>query len=66
MISVKELKSAVKRLKKDELFAFRRWFEKFDAKVWDREFEEDAISGKLDKIAEKAIADYKSGRCKEI
>ncbi len=66
MVSVKEIESAIKKLTKDDLAVLREWFEEFDAKEWDRQFEEDASSGKLDRLAEQAIADYKTGKCKKI
>jgi len=64
MSSVKEIESAIENLTKVELVAFREWFEEFDARVWDKQFEEDVSCGKLDMVAEQAISDYKSGKCK--
>ena len=58
---VDELMSGVSSLSRDELAEFRRWYEEFDAEVWDREFEEDVQAGRLDKFAEKAIADFQRG-----
>ena len=46
--------------------AFRVWFDEFDAAMWDNQFEEDAKSGKLDIVADSAIADYKKGKFKEL
>lgn len=66
MISIKEIESAIEGLSKDELVAFREWFEEFDARIWDKQFEEDASSGKLDKLANQAVTDFKAGKCKEI
>ncbi|HEB76742.1 MAG TPA: hypothetical protein ENJ04_10345 [Nitrospirae bacterium] len=66
MTSVKEIEHAVEKLTKNELAAFRKWFEEFDAEVWDKQFEEDVAAGKLDKLASKAIADYRVGKCKEL
>jgi len=63
---VKEIETAIEKLPKDELTAFREWFEEFDTKMWDRQFEEDISRGKLDKLVSVAIADFKSGKCKEI
>lgn len=52
--------------KKCDLSEFRAWFEEFDAETWDKQFEEDASSGKLDKLANQAISDFKAGKCKEL
>ena len=37
-----------------------------DAALWDEQIELDAKSGKLDHLAEKAIQDFDSGKCKEL
>jgi len=66
MAKLKEIEDAVSNLQQKELVEFRAWFEKFDAAVWDKQFDEDVTSGKLNKIAEKAIDDYKKGKCKEL
>ena len=66
MITVKELEKAVSILPPEELTEFRRWFEEFDATIWDQQFEEDAKSGRLDKVAEKAVKDYGKGKFKPL
>lgn len=38
----------------------------FDIDEWDRQIARDSESGKFDKFAEEAIADYKAGRVKEL
>ncbi len=37
-----------------------------DADAWDRQIEEDARNGKLDKLADEALADFRAGRCREF
>ena len=37
-----------------------------DWEAWDKQFEEDVKAGKLDGFAEKAIADVREGRYREI
>jgi len=64
MVTVKELEKAVTDLPSDKLAEFRAWFESFDAAQWDKQFEEDVKSGKLDRAAEKAIKDYSKGKAK--
>ena len=53
---IEELQCAVSQLSTDELAHFREWFEKCDAEVWDRRFEEDARLGKLDQLADQVEA----------
>lgn len=63
---IEEIEKEVLGLKPDELEAFRKWFWDFDAEAWDRQFEKDALSGKLDALAETALKSYKSGTCSQI
>jgi len=64
--TVDQIEVAVSALSSSDLELFRAWFEEFDAKVWDLEFEQDAKAGKLDDLAERAIADFRSGNYKEL
>jgi hypothetical protein len=66
MSKIEEIEKEVQGLKPNELEAFRKWFWDFDAEVWDRQFEEDALTGKLDSLAEAALKSFKSGHCSEI
>ena len=40
MSSVHEIETAVSKLSRQELLAFRDWFSQFDAAAWDKQFEE--------------------------
>ena len=64
--TVEEIQLAVSQLSREELNEFREWYEEFDAEVWDRDFEEDVKTGKLDALAEKAMADFRAGRYTEL
>ena len=66
MQAVQELQSAVSQLSADEFARFREWFDEFDAEVWDRQFEKDVKSKKLDRFANQAILDFRTRKCKEL
>jgi hypothetical protein len=66
MARVEKLANEVQQLNREELAAFRDWFRKYDSDEWDREIEEDVIAGRLDKLANEAIAEHKAGRTKEL
>ena len=66
MRTVPEIQSAVSKLSGDELIRFREWFYEFATKAWDKQFEEDVKSGKIDQLANQAIADFKAGKCKRL
>ncbi len=64
-MKLQEIEQAITELNPKELARFRQWFEKFDAQAWDEQFENDAKSGRLDKLADKAIADFRAGKATE-
>lgn len=66
MSSLQEIESAISNLSADELAAFRVWFAEFDAEIWDRQFEEDVATGRLDKLAERALQHLREGRCTDL
>jgi hypothetical protein len=66
MTKVQRLEREIGELTRGELAAFRKWFREYDSAVWDEQIEQDAVAGKLDGLAEKALADHKAGRTKEI
>lgn len=61
-MSVQELEAAVIKLSREDLAAFRKWFVEFDAEAWDKQFEEDVVTGRLEKVAEEALSDFREGR----
>ncbi len=66
MSPVKDIEKGIASLPLKELAEFRAWFEEFDAQAWDKQFEEDAKSGRLDKVAKNAIEDFNKGKFKEL
>ena len=66
MSTVQEIEQAVQELPPQELAAFRAWFAEFDAVAWDRQFEDDVATGRLDQLAEEALQDLREGRCTDL
>ena len=66
MTTLEEIEKAVAQLAPRELDRFRAWFEEFQAKRFDERIERDAQSGKLDRLADQAVADFRKGRAREI
>ena len=66
MTAIEKLEREVQKLSREELAAFRDWFRKYDSDAWDRQVEHDVQSGRLDSLAEEAIAEHEAGRTKEI
>ena len=63
---IRDLENAVSRLPHKQLNKFRAWFEEFDARQWDAQFEKDVQEGKLEILAEKALSDFSKGKCTEL
>jgi len=59
---IEQLEQQIQSLSEKELAEFRAWFQEFDWEMWDRQLERDVASGKLDKLAEKALRDHASGK----
>jgi hypothetical protein len=56
----------VNELTPAELADFRRWLVVFDAAAWDRQFEADVNAGKLDSLAERALAAHAAGQTTKL
>lgn len=65
-MTVEDIENAVEHLPEAELAKFRRWFAQFDAAAWDAQIEADAAAGKLDELAEEALAEYLRGDAREL
>ena len=59
MSKVHEIETAVQKLSRSDLTAFRDWFLGFDASAWDKQFEEDVAAGRLDALDDNAIRDMR-------
>jgi hypothetical protein len=64
--SVKEIERAITQLSSEDLRDLRNWFHEFDAEAWDRQFEADVAAGRLNSLADEALRDLDSGRCKDL
>lgn len=65
-MTTEDLEKAVANLPPDQFAKFRDWFEAFDAARFDQKIERDAKAGKLDRLAEQALADFREGRACEL
>jgi len=66
MSKLDEIEKAVAKLPPEELARFRAWFDEFDSQRFDAKIERDAGAGKLDRLAEQAIAEHRNGRSREL
>jgi hypothetical protein len=66
MTKLEALEAEIEKLSAQEVAQLRDWLLERDAAAWDRQIEEDAASGKLDKLFERSVADHQAGKSKEI
>ena len=66
MSALETAEKVVSQLHPDELVQFRQWFAEFDGDLWDAQIESDAAAGKLDALAQEALAEYQTGKATEI
>ena len=63
--SIEDIEKEISKLPQEQLKKFRVWYEEFDSDLWDKKIGKDAANGKLDALAEVAIADHKTGKSKK-
>ena len=66
MVTVADIRGAVKRLPKRDLVRFRNWFVRYESAMWDRQLEADASDGQLDTVIREAQRDHRAGRTKAL
>jgi len=65
-MSVDEIKKNITKLSDKERAKLRAWWDELDAAAWDKQIEEDAQNGKLDKLIAESEADFRAGRYREL
>ena len=66
MTKLQRIEQDVQSLSPEELADFRKWFQSYDAALWDQQLERDAKAGKLDTLRDEALADHRSQGTREI
>ena len=61
MTAIEDIEKAIERLAPRELAQFRAWFEAFEAARFDEAIARDSKSGKLDGLADEALAGHRAG-----
>ena len=62
MTKLEQLEKTVSELEDSDFAAFSAWFEALQSDRWDRQFAEDADTGKLDRLADEGLADFRVGK----
>ncbi len=62
MSIVEQIESAISGLPQDQFFELISWIKSRYEDAWDRQIGDDVKSGKLDYLAQEALAEYRAGR----
>jgi len=65
-MTLQQLEKTISELPPDQLSAFRERFHAFDADKWDEQFVGDVAAGRLDQLADDAIADHQAGKSTKL
>ena len=66
MTTIEAIETEITKLSAPELTKLRQWFMSFGSDAWDAQIEKDAVSGKLDALANEALEEYAAGKVTEI
>ncbi len=66
MNPIEEIEKAVADLAPGDLAIFAAWFAAFEAARFDERILQDAEAGKLDRLAEAALTEFRKGLAREI
>lgn len=66
MSKMDDIKAAAAALSTEELAKLRAWLEDLEEQRFDEQIERDAKSGKLDKLAERALNNLRAGRVRDL
>ena len=66
MTKLEQVKQTIEALSEKDQAKLRRWIAERNAAQFDEKIERDSKAGKLDKLAEEALADYRAGRTTEL
>ncbi|MCH7224942.1 hypothetical protein [Haloferula sp. A504] len=66
MGTLQEIEEAIDRLPKDQVFALGEWLQRRIDAQWDQQLEDDVEAGRLNKVAEEALSEYRAGKSKSF
>ncbi len=66
MSTVAEIENALQTIPVDDAWKVAGWLQHYLDEKWDRQIDADIAAGRLDKLADQALADYRAGRVKPL
>lgn len=66
MLTLDQIESAILQLPPNEYKELSKWFADRDYQLWDEQLEQDIKDGKLEALAQEAIAEFEAGHAQII
>jgi hypothetical protein len=66
MSTVEQIEAAILKLSPQELSQLADWVLDLDEQRWDEQIEQDVAAGKLDFLAQEALAEFEAGNCRAL
>lgn len=66
MSDVEQIEQQIKGLDDQAFAQLRQWFIEYDHARWDRQIEADSAAGKLDFLADEALAEHRAGKTRPL
>ncbi|MBW4682463.1 MAG: hypothetical protein KME19_20570 [Microcoleus vaginatus WJT46-NPBG5] len=66
MLTLEQIEAAILKLPPDEFQHLRQWFLDLDNRRWDEQLEKDIAKGRLEDLAQEALADLEARHYRTI
>lgn len=66
MSNLEQIEAAILSLPSHDFEKLRLWFFDLDYERWDEQLERDIADGRLEALAQEAIAEFEAGHCREL
>jgi hypothetical protein len=66
MSTVEAITAAIAELPPDQVAQVRKWLNERAEAEWDAQIEHDEAAGRLDALADRALAEYRAGRTRPL
>jgi hypothetical protein len=66
MTTVEEITAAIAALPPEKVDQVRAWLDEWAEAEWDAQIEQDERAGRLDALADRALAEHRAGRTRRL
>jgi hypothetical protein len=66
MTKLEKIEQDIASLTPGEVAKLAQWFAEFQADLWDKQIEADAKAGRLDRLADQALAHHSAGKTRPL